>query len=88
MMKLKTGAGKTIDVGWIALTDSGNQVMIYFNDSRPLSEIAAEFDGKDKLEKTDVIGTKTITETYEGYTHMSAIQEMGRGTVLITLEKP
>ena len=88
MMNVKTGTGKTYNVQWIAADGNGKQVLIYMDDTRPISVIAADFEGVEKLEKTAYAGTKEIKETFEGYTHLCAVQEQGRGTVLITLEKP
>lgn len=66
---------------------AGRTVMIELYDERPLSQIAAEFEGRDTLVRRDSVmaGVETV---YSGYTSLTAIRrnETSRA-VLITLAK-
>ena len=87
-MKITTSKGKTFDVNWaFGPTSASGSLMIELADNRHLSEIAADFDGNSKIEKTDK--TKPgVTEVYEGFTELAIIQRNKNGSVLVKLEKP
>ena len=60
--------------------------MIEIPDNRRMSEIAADFEGNSRIEKTDE--TKPgVTEIYEGFTELAAIQRNKNGSVLVKLAK-
>ena len=53
-MKIATSKGKTLDVNWaFGPTSASGSLMIEIPDNRLLSEIAADFEGNSKIEKTD-----------------------------------
>lgn len=87
-MKITTNKGKTFDVNWaFGPTSASGSLMIELADNRHLSEIAADFEDNSKIEKTDK--TKPgVTEVYEGFTELVAIQRNKNGSVLVKLEKP
>lgn len=87
-MKITTNKGKTFDVNWaFGPTSASGSLMIELADNRLLSEIAADFEGNSKIEKTNE--TKPgVTEVYEGFTELTIIQRNKNGSVLVKLEKP
>lgn len=87
-MKITTNKGKTFDVNWaFGPTSASGSLMIELADNRLLSEIAADFEGNSKIEKTNE--TKPgVTEVYEGFTELTIIQRNKNGGVLVKLEKP
>ena len=89
MMNITTSKGSTFDVNWIWGPLLGtNQIMIDLADARTIKEIAQDFEGCEKIEKTDA-KKSGVKEVYEGYTELvSVIRERVSGTVRVTLEKP
>lgn len=86
-MKITTSKGKTLDVNWaFGPTDESGSLMIELPDTRLLSEIAADFEGNRKIEKTDK-AKPGVTEIYEGFTELSAIQRNKNGSVFVKLVK-
>lgn len=87
-MKITTSKGKTLDVNWaFGPTSASGSLMIEIPDNRLLSEIAADFEGNRKIEKTNE--TKPgVTEVYEGFTDLTIIQRNKNGSVFVKLEKP
>lgn len=85
-MKLETSKGKTFDIRVICTSlRSPNKVLIELEDSRPLADIAAEFDGLDMLR---AIETENVYQVYEGFSKLVGIQRnTDAGTVRLTLEK-
>lgn len=87
-MKITTSKGKTFDVNWaFGPTSASGSLMIELADNRHLSEIAADFEGNSKIEKTDKTKPGVI-EVYEGFTELAIIQRNKNGSVLVKLEKP
>lgn len=86
-MKITTSKGKTLDANWAFGPTSGSgSLMIEIPDNRRMSEIAADFEGNSRIEKTDE--TKPgVTEIYEGFTELAAIQRNKNGSVLVKLAK-
>lgn len=86
-MKITTSKGKTLDVNWaFGPTSESGSLMIELTDNRLLSEIAADFEGNSRIEKTDE--TKPgVTEVYEGFTKLAAIQRNKNGSVFVKLVK-
>lgn len=87
-MKITTSKGKTLDVNWaFGPTGESGSLMIEIPDNRLLSEIAADFEGGSKIEKTDK-AKPGVTEVYEGFTELTIIQRNKNGSVFVKLEKP
>lgn len=87
-MKITTSKGKTLDANWaFGPTGESGSLMIELSDKRHLSEVAADFEGIEKIEKTDE--TKPgVTEVYEGFTELVTLQRNKRNSsVLVKLEK-
>nr|DAK69571.1 MAG TPA: hypothetical protein [Caudoviricetes sp.] len=86
-MKITTSKGKTLDANWaFGPTSESGSLMIEIPDNRRLSEIAADFEGNSRIEKTDE--TKPgVTEIYEGFTELAVIQRNKNGSVLVKLAK-
>lgn len=84
-MKIKTSKGKTYDVDWIdGPTITSGTVLLQMDDSRPLPEIAAEFDGLERIERySDTQGDKT----FEGYSELKSISRGREQKILIELMK-
>lgn len=84
-----TSKGKTFDIDfmWGPLRDSGD-VSLQIHDKRPLSEVAADFDGVERFDKHD---PQTEDMVFEGYTRLQSITYRANGaddTVLVTVSKP
>lgn len=86
-MKITTNKGKTLDANWaFGPTSESGSLMIEIPGNRRLSEIAADFEDNSRIEKTDE--TKPgVTEIYEGFTELAAIQRNKNGSVLVKLAK-
>ena len=84
-MKLTTSSGKTFDVSWIdGPTMTSGELVLQMEDSRKLSEIAADFEGLENLKReSETQGNKEWT----GYTVLQNISRRQDGTVLIFLNK-
>ena len=87
-MKITTSKGKTFDANWIWGPLRGtNQLMIDMKDGRRISEIAQDFEGVDRIVKTDE--RRGVEESYTGYTQLEGIvRENATGTVRITMGMP
>ena len=87
-MTITTSKGKVFPVVFIGvLLRDGHRLVIDLPDSRPLSEVAADFEGLETVTKTN---TKTpgVKEIYEGFTNLVEVhRNMAAGTVRVTLEK-
>lgn len=84
-MKLTTSKGKEYNVQWVdGPTITNGMVMIQLADDRRLPEIAAEFDGVERVERvSETQGNKT----WEGFTRLQRISVVGEGRVLVALGK-
>ena len=89
-MKIETSKGKFLGVNWMyGPTMTSGNVMIELEDSRLLSEIAADFEGCETIKKTDEKRGDTVYEIYEGYTVLRAIsRNKTNGAVQVSLSKP
>lgn len=87
-MQITTSKGKKLDVNWIWGPLRGtNQLMIDMTDDRTIREIAQDFEGVDKITKTDE--RRGVEEVYSGYTEIvGIIRERATSTVRITMEMP
>lgn len=86
---LDVGDGVAREIEFInAPATARNKVMIELIDERPLSQIAADFEGREKLTRKDDI-REDIETVYTGFTQLTAIQRNAvSGSVRITLAKP
>ena len=84
-MKLTTSKGKEYDVLWaFGPTIKSGKVMFEMWDSRPLAQIASEFDGLKWLKRES---KNEGDATYEGYGVLASIQRTDGNTVMIGLSK-
>lgn len=84
-MRLKTSKGNEYDVAFVdGPTIISGRVILEMADPRRLPEIAAEFDGIARLERTD---ENQGDKSWEGYTELAAITRQPGGSVLIQLAK-
>ena len=85
MRTLTTSKGKTyenVNYAWAPLHDGSCGISL--EDSRPLHEIAAEFDGLTHMHYAD---TATGEYDFDGYTRLTAIRKQQDGRVFIRLVK-
>lgn len=72
-MKITTNLGQTFNINHIwPTTRGGDRIMIETDDTMPIHEIAAAFDGVQTLEKTDE-KKPGIKEVYSGYTRLICV---------------
>lgn len=88
VMMLDLGDGVSREVAFItSVGNAGNQVMIEIEDERPLSKVAADFEGCETIVKTDNL-REGVKQTYEGYTEITSIQRNAQtGTVRVMLKR-
>ena len=80
-MTVTTSKGKTHDIFWMwGPVRTTGAVMLEVNDNRPLSEIAADFEGCETFKKMDDTKGTAIYEMYEGFTILSTISRNWRRT--------
>lgn len=86
---LNLGDGVEREIEFInAPTMESGKVMIEMYDDRALSQIAADFEGCEKIVRKDNIRADVET-VYTGFTRLTMIQRNAvSGTVRITLAKP
>lgn len=84
-MTITTSRGKTFDVNWAWASRTKNQLQIELNDTRPIADIAADFDGLETISReSDTEGDKL----YEGYKRLVAvIQNLESGTTQLIFDK-
>lgn len=74
-MKITTETGKTFNINHIwHTTRGGDRLMIETDDTRPIHEIAAAFNGVQTLKKTDE-KKPDIEEFFYGYSRLSCISD-------------
>lgn len=86
-MTVKTDRGKTFDVNyaWGPVRSTGELMIELTADARPLSQIAADFEGVQAFERVD---ENEGNMTFEGYTELvSVVRDRTRGAVLLALRK-
>lgn len=85
-MTLTTSKGKTFAIDWMwGPVGANDDLMLEYADDRPLSEIAADFEGCEGFHReSETEGDKD----WEGYTRLRSIVRSGRGRVQLTLYKP
>lgn len=85
---LDLGNGKTPEIELMGVLRGGEQLLIAVYDERPLSAIAAEFEGCSVLTKQNK-SRPNVKEVYEGYTRLVSIQRYAPGDMVrITLARP
>lgn len=87
-MKITTNKGNTYSAVYIGeMLRDGLRLLIDLNDERPLSEIAAEFEGLETITQTHELKPGIVT-TYTGFTNLLEVHKnKAAGTVRVTLEK-
>ena len=86
-MTVKTDRGKTFDVNyaWGPVRSTGELMIELTADARPLSQIAADFEGVQAFKRVD---ENEGNMTFEGYTELvSVVRDRTRGAVLLALRK-
>ena len=86
-MTVKTDRGKTFDVNYACgpVRSTGELMIELTADARPLSQIAADFEGVQAFERED---ENEGNMTFEGYTDLvSVVRDRTRGAVLLALRK-
>lgn len=87
-MKITTSKGKAFDIEFICSPlSTPEHVIIETNDTRPLSEIAADFEGLESIKKEDDTRGSSVYEMYEGFSRLVEIHRYADGSVRLTLEK-
>lgn len=79
--------GKTRNVKWMWLLERKDEVILQLVDERPLSKIAADWEGADVIER---ISEEEGNKTYTGYSRIARIyrkEDIARGCIEIVLEK-
>ena len=84
-MTITTNTGKTFDVNWAWPPRNTNKLMIEMKDTRPIQEIAADFDGLESISRESETEGNAV---YTGYgTLVGVIRDTMKGTVQLTLER-
>lgn len=85
-MMIRLSSGKTLEVNYI-WPDNGGRVMVELKDDRPISEIAADFEGSQTLTKTDA-RKPGVEEVYTGYTQIVSVsRDNHEGVTRLFLKK-
>lgn len=84
-MTITTSRGQTFNVNWAWAQEDENRLMIELPETRSIGEIAADFDG---LEKIDRRSESEGDRVYEGYDALTrVIKDTDKGTALLTMER-
>ena len=84
-MKLDTSKGKTVDARWAwAPANADGDLMIEYDDARKISEIAADWEGCERITRESAEEGNAI---YEGYTDIRIMSRQRNGAIQITLKK-
>ena len=82
-MKITTNRGQAFDVNWAWAMDG--VLRIELPDTRPIGDIAEDFDGLVRIERKS---EEEGDDTYIGYDVLTGVtRNRGKGTALLTLEK-
>ena len=88
-MTVTTSRGKTFEIDWMwgPMMNTG-EMMLQLEDTRPMAEIAADFDGVRTFHReSELEGDRD----YEGYTRIVSIARVSggqQGRVQITFDRP
>ena len=85
MNRITTSSGKTFDVQFAWAPDPMGKCMIQMPDERRLPEIAADFDGVERVHYVDESAEREYD--WDGYTALDAIMRQPGGAVQILLAK-
>ena len=86
-MTVKTDRGKTFDVNyaWGPVRSTGELMIELTADARPLSQIAADFEGVQAFER---VAETEGNMTFQGYTELvSVVRDRNTGAVLLALRR-
>ena len=86
-MTITTDKRRTFDVNWAwgPVRSTGDLMIELSSDSRPLSQICADFEGVQTFERKD---KHEGDMTFFGYTELvSAMRDRSNGSVVLTLRK-
>lgn len=84
-MTLETSKGKTVEALWAwAPANADGDLMIEYDDTRKISEIAADWEGCERITRESVEEGNAI---YEGYTEIRIMSRQRNGAIQITLKK-
>ena len=84
-MTLETSKGKTVEARWAwAPANAGGELMIEYDDARKSSEIAADWEGGERITRESAEEGNAI---YEGYTEIRIMSRQRDGAIQITLKK-
>lgn len=84
-MTITTNRGKTFDVNWAWPPRNTNRLMIELKDTRPIAEIAEDFDGLETISRESETEGNAV---YTGYsTLISIVKDTSKGTAQLTLER-
>jgi hypothetical protein len=87
-MKITTSKGKAFNIGFICSPlSTPEHVIIETSDTRPFSEIAADFEGLEIIKKEDDTRESSVYEMYEGFSRLVEMHRYADGSVRLTLEK-
>ena len=85
-MKLLTSDGKTYAVDWIdGPTITTGRVVLQMQDSRNLSEIAADFEGLAWMKREN---EEQGDKLFEGYSELVNVARKAGDLVILTFDKP
>lgn len=85
-MTVTTSHGQTFPIDWMWETLApARGVRLQLRDSRPLSEIAADFEGCDRFHRESA---EEGDRDFDGYTQLTGILRPAGGVAQLTLEKP
>ena len=84
-MTLTTSKGKSFPVrwAWAPANDEGD-LMIEYDDDRKISEIAADWEGCERITRESAEEGNAV---YEGYTEIRIMSRQRNGAIQITLKK-
>ena len=84
-MTLETSKGKTVEARWAwAPANADGDLMIEYDDARKISEIAADWEGCERIARESAEEGNAI---YEGYTEIRIMSRQRNGAIQITLKK-
>lgn len=84
-MTLETSKGKTVEALWAwAPANADSDLMIEYEDARKISEIAADWEGCERITRESAEEGNAI---YEGYSEIRIISRQRNGAIQITLKK-
>lgn len=87
-MKITTSKGKVFNIGFICSPlSTPEHVIIETSDTRPFSEIAADFEGLESIKKEDDTRESSVYEIYEGFSRLVEMHRYADGSIRLTLEK-